>query len=431
MRSGRNRSRTRVLFVHEGFPGQYCHLAPALARLSDHQVVFVTRQRSGSLPGVKKLIYTPTRLPRSDTHPYLQAAEAAVLSGQAAYRACASIKRRGFVPDVVCAHAGFGPGLFIRDLFPHTRLLGLFEWYYRARGSDADYLDPDAIDANAATRIRMRNATLLLELEQCDVGICPTGFQRAQFPSLVQQRLVQLHDGIDTEFFAPGPGRVPAGLAIPDHAPVVTYATRGLEPYRGFGQFMRAAAMLLRQRPDLHVVVAGADAVFYSQRAATGSYKAEALAGIRQSDRARLHFTGTLPQDALRDLFRRSAVHVYLTVPYVLSWSILEAMATGCLLIASDTAPVREVAKNGVEAILVDFHSPEGLAGRILECLQWGDGGAALRQRARARIARDYSVRRLLPRHIDLIRGLDGAESRLPQSREQRAERGQEGPDHR
>jgi glycosyltransferase involved in cell wall biosynthesis len=124
-------------------------------------------------------------------------------------------------------------------------------------------------------------------------------------------------------------------------------------------------------------------------------------------------------------------VHVYLTVPYVLSWSILEAMATGCLLIASDTAPVREVAKNGVEAILVDFHSPEGLAGRILECLQWGDGGAALRQRARARIARDYSVRRLLPRHIDLIRGLDGAESRLPQSREQRAERGQEGPDHR
>ena len=413
MPSGRNSATTRVLFVHEGFPGQYCHLAPAVARLPGHQAVFVTRQRSGSLPGVKKLVYRPVRLPRAATHPYLQAAEAAVLSGQAAYRACAALKRQGFVPDVVCSHAGFGPGLFLRDLFPDARLIGLFEWYYRARDSDADYLAPDALDADAAARIRLRNATLLLELEQCDVGVCPTAFQRAQFPRLVQERLVQLHDGIDTDFFAPGPGRLPAGLPIPDGAPLLTYATRGLEPYRGFGQFMQAAAILLRERPDLHVVVAGADAVFYSQRLASGSYKAPALAAVGAAERARLHFTGALPQAALRDLFRRSTVHVYLTVPYVLSWSILEAMATGCLLVAADTLPVREIAADGDEALLVDFRAPDALAARILAALQRDDRGASLRDRARARILRDYSIRKLLPRHLDLIHGIDDARSRL------------------
>jgi glycosyltransferase involved in cell wall biosynthesis len=404
MPSARNSAAARVLFVHEGFPGQYCHLAPALARLG-HEVAFVTRQRTGSLPGVRKAVYTPARLPRAATHPYLQAAEAAVLSGQAAYRACAALARQGFVPDVICAHAGFGPGLFLRDLFPAARLIGLFEWYYRAHGSDADWLDPGAIDADAAARIRMRNATLLLELAQCDLGVCPTGFQRAQFPDLVQPRLVQLHDGIDTKFFAPGPGRLPAALAIPDEAPVVTYATRGLEPYRGFGQFIEAAAILLRRRADLHVVVGGADAVFYSQRPASGSYKAPALAAVGEAERARLHFTGPLPQSALRDLFRRSTVHVYLTIPYVLSWSILEAMASGCLLVAADTAPVREVARHGVEALLVDFREPAALAERILEALQDKAGGAALRRRARVRIERDYSLRRLLPRHLDLVHG--------------------------
>jgi glycosyltransferase involved in cell wall biosynthesis len=409
MPSGRSSPKTRVLFVHEGFPGQYCHLAAALARLPDHQVVFLTRQHSGSLPGVKKLVYTPARLPRSGTHCYLQAAEAAVLSGQAAYRACAALKQSGFVPDVVCAHAGFGPGLFIRDLFPDVRLVGLFEWYYRARASDADYLVAAAIDADAAARIRMRNATILLELAQCDVGICPTAFQRAQFPSLVQPRLVQLHDGIDNDFFSPGPGRVPQGLPIPDDAPIVTYGTRGLEPYRGFGHFMQAAAMVLGQRPDLHVVVAGADAVFYGQRPAGGSHKAEALAVIPVADRARLHFTGSLPQAALRDLFRCSTVHVYLTVPFVLSWSILEAMATGCLLVAADTAPVQEVASDGVEALLVDFRSPAALAERILEGLGRRDAGRPLRERARARVERDYSIARLLPRHVELLQGPDAA----------------------
>ncbi len=221
----------------------------------------------------------------------------------------------------------------------------------------------------------------------------------------MQPRLVQLHDGIDTAFFAPGAGRLPAGLAIPDDAPVVTYATRGLEPYRGFGQFIEAAALLLRGRPDLHVVVAGADAVFYSRRPASGSYKAEALAAVDEALRARLHFTGPLPQHALRDLLRRSTVHVYLTIPYVLSWSILEAMATGCLLVAADTAPVREVAQDGREALLVDFREPAALARRILDALEQGDGGAALRRQARARIVRDYGLERLLPRHLELVHG--------------------------
>lgn len=394
----------RVLFLHDAFPGQYRYLAAALARSPDHQVVFASRQRDGGgLPGLRRLVYTPARAPQARTHPYLRAPEAAVLSGQAAYRACAVLKRAGFVPDVVCAHAGFGPALFIKDLFPDTRLVGFFEWYYRARGSDADYLDPGALDADAAARIHLRNAAILLELARCDAAICPTAFQRAQFPPPFRDRLIELHDGIDAAFFAPGPGRLPAGLPIPDHAPVVTYATRGLEPYRGFPHFIAAAAQVLAARPEVHIVVAGADAVHYSRRAASGSYKEEALGRLPPAARARLHFTGTLPPAALRDLWRRAAVHVYLTVPFVLSWSLLEAMATGCLIVAADTPPVQEVARDGVEALLVDFRDPARLAARILDALARRDGGAPLRHQARARVMRDYDIARLLPKHLEII----------------------------
>lgn len=350
------------------------------------------------MPGVERRIYKASRGASPDIHHYLRWGELAVLTGQAVYRCCRTLKAEGFTPDVVCAHLGWGPGLYIKDAFPNCRLVGYCEWYYHARDSDADYLEP--VTEDHALRLRTRNSTLLVEMAQCDRMVTPTKFQRDRFPALVQSGLAVLHDGIDTDFFAPGPR--PA--LVPGAEQVVTYATRGMEPYRGFPQFMRAVELLQRRHPGLHAVIAGEDAVFYGQPLAQGqSWLQRMLAELPGLDQARLHFTGPLSLHDYRRLLLGSDAHVYLTVPFVLSWSLLEAMACGCLIVGSDTAPVREVITDGRQGLLADFTDPEALAGRIEEALAMGKGGLALREAARRKVVGEYALSDLLPRQKALL----------------------------
>jgi glycosyltransferase involved in cell wall biosynthesis len=378
----------RILFLHNAFPGQYGALATALAR--EHQVVFASAQ-AGSLPGVKTLTYAQARPVRPDTHPYLRWMEDAVLTGQAVYRLCHGLKRRGFVPDVVCAHSGWGPALYVKEIFPDCRLVGYFEWFYRTAGADADFLEPLAEDDRL--RLATRNAALLLDLASSDAAVCPTRFQAEQFPQRLRPLLNVLHDGVDTEFFTPGQ----------PEAEIVTYATRGMEPYRGFPQFMRAAALIQRRRPQARIVVAGDDRVVYGARG--DSWKARMLAELPQLDQSRLHFAGTLPTDQYRALLQTSSAHVYLTVPFVLSWSLLDAMACGTPVVGSDTAPVREVIEHGTNGLLADFHCPESIADQVVALLEHRDHARALGRAARATVEARYALKNLLPRHVELITG--------------------------
>src|SRR5262245_50587956 len=256
----------RVLFLHRNFPAQYRHVAAAMATDKSNEVVFGTRDGGDTIPGVRKVLFKPARAVAATTHPYLRPTEEAVLDGQAVFRVCAQLREKGFEPDLVCAHSGWGPGLYAKDVFPKSKLLVYFEWYYHGRGGDADFIDPQSVDDDTACRIRTRNAPLLLDLADCDRGLCPTQFQRDQFPAIFHPKRTVLHDGIDTDFFKPQAG---TKLTLPDldlsgAGEIVTYATRGMEPYRGFPQFMRAAALLLKRRPNLHIVVAGSDRVAYS-----------------------------------------------------------------------------------------------------------------------------------------------------------------------
>lgn len=397
----------KVLFLHRFFPAQYRHLAAALAADPANEVRFIAAEREAeaAMPAITLHLYKPARAAHASTHHYLQFAENAVLHGQAAFRAMRTLAEEGFRPDVICAHAGFGAGLFAADAFPDVPIVAYAEWYYRARDSDADFLDRAAVGDDDACRLRMRNAGILTELAAAQVVICPTGFQRDQFPPALRERITVLHDGVDTDYFAPSPGRPALGLPIPPDAPVVTYATRGLDPYRGFPQFMRAAALLLARRPNLHVVAAGEDRVFYGATPpGGGSWKAAMLAELKDLDLARIHFPGPLPYDAYRDLLRASSVHVYLTVPFVLSWSLLEAMATGCAIVASDTAPVREFIGNDAEGILVDLRSPETIAAAIDRILARGAPVADLRRRARSAAVDRVALTKLLTRQVELVR---------------------------
>ncbi|WP_207478301.1 glycosyltransferase [Arenibaculum pallidiluteum] len=399
----------RVLFVHRSLPGHYRHVAPALAADPANRVVFATHE-PGVLPGAEIRTFSPHRTVSAQIHPYVQPYEDAVLYGQAVYRLCRRLRADGFVPDLVCSHAGFGPGLYLKEAFPDAPLLTYFEWFYRARGADADFLD-GPLHPDDACRIQSRNAGILQELAASDWGICPTAFQRDQFPAGFRDKMTLLHDGIDTERYAPeptGPGTpmVLPGLDLSAAPEIVTYATRGMEPYRGFPQFMRAAALLLERRPNLRIVVGGTDQVVYSRRPAGGSYREAALRELAGRDLSRLHFVGALDEPHWLRLLRASTVHVYLTVPFVLSWSLLEAMATGCAVVASDTTPVREVAEDGREALLADFHSPEAIAGRVEEALDDAALRASLGAAARQRVLDHYALADLLPRHLRLMQNL-------------------------
>jgi glycosyltransferase involved in cell wall biosynthesis len=409
----------RILFLHSNFPAQFRHIATALAKDPQHQVIFGTRRVEGSLPGVHKALYTPSRSAHPQTHRYVRSLESAVLEGQAVYRMGQALKAQGFIPDIVYGHSGWGTSLFIKDLFPEAKLCGYFEWYYRAHGSDADFDPSEPLNADAEARIRIMNAPILMDLTNCDRGISPTYWQQQQFPAEFHSKLKVLHDGVDTTFFCPKPGAklvLPSiGLDLSHVDEIVTYATRGMEPYRGFPQFMEAAALIQQRRPNCHVVVAGDDRVAYGKPLPDGKTYKQLMLEKLPLDLSRLHFTGSLPYNQYRQVLQASSAHIYLTRPFVLSWSMLEAMASGCLVIASNTAPVTEVIQDGENGLLVDFFSPDAIADRVDEALTHGARLADLRARARDTVLKHYNLATLLPQQIQWLLESQATNKPFPQ----------------
>nr|WP_230966279.1 glycosyltransferase [Nostoc sp. NZL] len=378
-----------------------------MAKDKRNQVFFGTTRHDGKLPDVNKVIYNPKREARPETHHYVKPLENAVLQGQGVYRLAEQLKARGFVPDVVYGHSGWGPTLFIKDIFPKAKLLCYFEWFYHAHGTDADFDPSDRLTADDEARIRIKNAPILQDLYSCDRGLSPTYWQRQQFPLEYHSKISVLHDGIDTNFFCPKPG---AKLILPrinldlSHAEeLVTYVARGMEPYRGFPQFIEAVALLQQQRPHCHVVIVGENRVAYGKPLRDGKTYKEVMLEKYDLDLNRVHFTGWLPYVEYLQVLQASAAHVYLTRPFVLSWSMLEVLSAGCLLIGSKTASVTEVIQDGVNGLLVDFFSPQEICDRIAEALNHPERMAAIRAKARQTILDRYDLAQLLPQHLQWI----------------------------
>jgi len=405
----------KALFIHQNFPAQYLALASALAKDRNNRVGFITHyQGPVEIEGVTKMRYEPARGPHADTHSYVQPFERAVLDAQAVFRVLQSLKASGFTPDVVCAHTGWGLGMFVKDIYPDTPLLLYCEWFTRHRGGDLDFEPAKPCDINDVLRYRASNAAMLVDLEACDGGVSPTEWQRSRFPDAYRPRIDVLHDGIDTDYFHPRPGAkldLP-GLDLSRAGEIVTYVARGMDAYRGFPQFIEMLGHLLARRPHCHVVIVAADRVAYGPPPPQGtSYKDGMLAKI-PLDRSRVHFVGTLPYGLYKQVLQASSAHVYLTRPFVLSWSLIEAMASGCLIVASDTAPVREAIEDGVNGLLVDFFDVQAIARRVEEALDGGERLAPLREAARQSALERYAQAKLLPRHLDLLQAY--ADRRLP-----------------
>ncbi|KGF71964.1 glycosyl transferase family 1 [Neosynechococcus sphagnicola sy1] len=398
----------RVLFLHTNFPAQYRHVALALSQDPKNQVVFGTQNQEVELGGIRKAIFQPSREAHPSTHHYIRPLESAVLNGQAVFRLANQLQAAGFVPDVICGHSGWGPTLYMKDVFPKTPLLCYFEWFYHARGSDADF-DPAApLAMDDLPRIRTKNAPILLDLYSCDRGLSPTHWQQSQFPPEFHSKISVLHDGVDTNYFRPNPGSklVLPNLDLSQVDELITYVSRGMEPYRGFPQFIEALAHIQQRRPHCHAVIVASERVCYGKSLPNGiSYKDYMLKKV-PLDLSRVHFVGTLPYGLYLKVLQASSAHIYLTKPFVLSWSMIEAMSAGCLVVGSATAPVKEVIQDGKNGLLFDFFSPTQLADRIDEVMNHPTRLASLRVNARTTALENYALAKLLPQHLQLIQNV-------------------------
>ncbi len=394
----------KVLFVHQNFPAQFGRLAVWLAS-QGHQVVFLTEKDVVSLTGVHKVLFKETREPGEHTHAYVRPIEKAVLQGQAAFRSAMQLKQSGFVPDIIYGHSGFGATLYIKEVYPKVPLVGYFEWYYQSHGSDSDFGSGGKISFDAACRVRTRNLTVIPDLIGCTAGVSPTYWQHRQFPVDFSAKIHVLHDGVDTAYFQPlaeadlqkGLRLDSCGLFLPYGTEIITYVGRGMEPYRGFPQFMEAASLLQKKRPHCHIVVVGTDRVAYGVPHPSGKTYKTLMLEQHDYDVERIHFTGALSYEEYRKVLQHSGVHVYLTYPFVLSWSLLESMACGCAIVASQTAPVEEVIQNDREGLLASFFNVQEIAEKIEYLLDDKSKNAQLRAQARQLIVDRYAAERIIP----------------------------------
>lgn len=408
----------RICFIHQNLPAQFRHLIDALLARGDEVVAIADeaamRRWRVEHPRLRRLAY---RIGEPKAPAPVSEFDRMAARGRAVAKALRLLIEDGRRPDLIVAHPGWGEMMFLRSELPDTPLLGYCEFFYRDRGSDVGFDPEHPAEAGVAQRLQWRRAVLLLALQDMDAGLAPTAWQRDQHPAEYRDKIELIHDGIDTDAVRPDASAevTLGGLTLRRGDPVVTYVARGLEPYRGFHIFMRSLPELLRRSPKAIVVIAGSDAVSYGRRLAEGdSHRARLLAELAKQgqplDLSRIVFAGRLAYAQYLRLLQVSAVHVYLTYPFVLSWSLLEAMAAGACIVGSRTPPVQEVIADGVNGLLIDFFDAPGLAAAVAEALDGRVDRAALGAAARRTVVERFDLRRrCLPAGLALIDRLAGA----------------------
>jgi glycosyltransferase involved in cell wall biosynthesis len=400
----------RILFVHQNFPAQFRHIARALHD-TGHEVVAITAE------GNKNPQFLPTLRYRLDVkwlgnpNPLARAVSGRIVQGRAAAGAMLALRNRGFLPDLVFSHVGWGESLAIKDVWPETRSIVHAEFYYSSVGANINF-DPEFTNDstfNARYAVRLNNAPILLALADADWGVAPTAWQKSRFPGILHDKIVVMHEGINTQLLSPRPYAVftlPDGRNLNSDDEVITFLNRNLEPYRGYHIFMRALPAILAARPGAHAVIVGGSRFSYGPPPPKGStWRDIFFDEVKERlPLDRVHLVGTIPYLQFIELMRISAAHVYLTYPFVLSWSLLEAMSIETLVIASRTKPVEEVITDGENGLLVDFFDIDRLSETVIDALSRPADFSGLRKAARRSVVDNFDLdSHCLPRWMEFV----------------------------
>jgi glycosyltransferase involved in cell wall biosynthesis len=401
----------KILFVHQNFPGQFLYLAPAL-QARGHEVRALTdmaNTRDSKIPTLRYRHDMPppdpkaTRLGRNFT----QMSD----RGVTAARACLQLRdKHGYTPDVIFGHSGWGETLFLKEVWPNAKLIVYSEFYYRGVERDVGF-DPEFSRPgfDGVMTAQSRAAHLGQSLLHADAGLSPTKWQASSFPPVLQPMIKVIFDGVNTEIMAPNPSAsltLPNGQVLQAGDEVLTFVNRNLEPYRGYHTFMRALPDVMAARPNAQVVIIGGDDVSYGAGAPAGqSWKQIFLDEVKDRiDLSRVHYLGKVPYPQFVALMQISRAHAYLTYPFVLSWSMLEAMSAGAYVVGSRSAPVEELIEDGVNGKLVDFFDIPAWSTALTEALAQPERFTPQRRAARQTILDTYDLKNVcMPRMIEFV----------------------------
>jgi glycosyltransferase involved in cell wall biosynthesis len=404
----------KYLFVHQNFPGQYLHIVRHLVASRQHDVVFLTEPNANQIPGVRKVPYPKPNGPAAETHVVARELDGAVRRAELVAHTAANLKQLGFEPDIIIGHHGWGEMLNLCDVWPDKPMLGYLEFYYSTDGIDVGF-DPEFPTLPSDyPHIRAKNAVNLLALSLNAHAQTPTKWQLSTYPDWARERITLLPEGVNLDVCKPNAqvrrrNLVIAGTTIRPNEKLVTYVARDLEPYRGFHTMMRAVPDMLRARKDLRVVMVGGDGVSYGMPPAEGTWRQKMLAELGDGiDPKRVLFPGRLEYGTYLAMLQRSDAHVYLTYPFVASWSLREALATGCVVIASDTPTVREFVTHGQNGLLVSFFDTKGLADTVLRVLEDAPLARHLRENARHYAEQNLAMAHYLAAYEAIIGRLAG-----------------------
>ncbi len=386
------------LFIHHNFPAQFHKLSELLAEDKKNKVYFLSlykRRNDLSVKNVEWLQINSKKV--NESMSFYEMSEIFAESQLI-------LKRQGLSPDIIHGHANFGTINFSKEIFPQAKQTGFFEWYYTPETEvEIHYTQKEPV-TSLHYQQRQINILSLGALDCVDVAISATDFQKAQFPKEYHSKLQTLHNGIDTEFFKPDtPTTLPEEFKALVGKEVVTYTARSLEPHRGFPQFYRSIPYILETRPNAHIVIVGSEDVTYSKRPDNGKTYLQNLKDELPLDNERVHIFPMLNYNFYRMLLQLSSVHVYLSVPFTLSWSLLESMSCACTIVASATPPVEEVIKHEKNGILTDFHNPKIIAETICTTLKNHAKLEHIRLNARQTVLDNYDEKNLLKKYIEIL----------------------------